>query len=371
VPSRTWGGRIAGALALAVFAAAGSVPSAAIATTHDSLPPTGAGFDISYPQCAGTSHVDLPGDAPFAIVGVNGGIATRSNPCFLSQYNSALLLSGTSEQPHVALYVNTGNPSLAATWWPDSDYTQSGTLIANPYGTCAHDASAACAYIYGYSAAQADYGQVDSEVTRVPNLWWLDVETTNTWQYADTQANAASLTGMVRYFHSKGLEVGLYSTSYQWNRIAGQTSASSPLAGLRSWLAGATEVGAADRCSRAPLTPDGRVTMVQYVGHFDNDLSCHQFSTAKATVSPSTAFGDGAVLSATTGHWVPDTASYSYQWNRDGVAIIGATGPTYATTTADVGTSLSVTITGTLSGYTTASVTSARAMVLDPDLAPE
>ena len=326
------------------------------------LPPTGSGVDISFPQCDARSHIALPGDFPFAVVGVNGGTASTANPCFESEYNSALLLSGRTGQPHAAVYVNTGNPALAATWWPSHDVTKSGTSVADPDGTCDHTAGVACAYVYGYSMAQADYRRVRGTVWRQPRMWWLDVETTNTWQ-SDTAANSASLSGMVDYFQAEGLDVGIYSTSYQWAKIAGTTTVDSPLAGLRSWLAGGSETGAPADCQRAPLTPGGRVAMIQYVTYLDNDFSCRQFHSAIAAVAPAVPSVVGSVLSAVNGQWAAG-ASYTYQWNRDNTPIPGATGGEYTTTAADLGEHLTVTITGRELGYSTKTRTSTAVSVL-------
>src|ERR1019366_1902992 len=148
---------LASALACAAVGAALPVSPSAAGATALSLPATGAGIDISYPQCVRGSHVDLPANIPFAVIGVNGGDASTSNPCFSSEYNSAFLLGGTTDQPHASVYVNTGNPALAAAWWPSSDHTQAGTAVVNPNGSCENLAGAACAYVYGYSMAQADY----------------------------------------------------------------------------------------------------------------------------------------------------------------------------------------------------------------------
>ncbi len=344
-----------------------SGPQHPVASDSDSgttaeLPPTGNGVDISFPQCVSRSHIALPANFPFAVVGVNGGTASTANPCFESEYNSALLLSGRTGQPHAAVYVNTGNPALAATWWPTRDATQSGTAVIAPDGTCDHAAGAACAYVYGYSMAEADYRRVRGTVHRVPRMWWLDVETTNTWQ-SDKAANSASLAGMVDYLQSRNLVVGIYSTSYQWAKIAGTATAASPLAGLRSWLAGGSEFGAPADCQKAPLTPGGRVAMIQYVTYLDNDFSCRQFHSAVASVAPSVPSVVGSVLSAVEGVWAPG-ASYTYQWNRDNTPIPGATDAQYTTTAADLGEHLSVTITGRELGYSTKTRTSAPVSVL-------
>jgi hypothetical protein len=70
--------------------------------------------------------------------------------------------------------------------------------------------------------------------------------------------------------------VGLYSTGYQWGRIAGTLKSTSPLAGLPSWLAGAgSAAGAKANCALPGLTPRSRVAMTQYISRgLDYNYSC-------------------------------------------------------------------------------------------------
>lgn len=112
-------------------------------------------------------------------------------------------------------------------------------------------------------------------------VWWLDVETSNTWKAAgntaNNQSNVAVLEGMTSYFKSVGGKVGLYSTSYQWNQIVGSSvKLTSNLIGLNSWLAGATNLSSAKQtCSSSPLTTGGSVVLTQYISKsLDYDYSC-------------------------------------------------------------------------------------------------
>ncbi len=71
----------------------------------------------------------------------------------------------------------------------------------------------------------------------------------------------------------------------------------------------------------------------------------------------------GQTLTANPGTWAPTPDSYTYQWNRAGSAISGATGSTYALVSADTNQTLTVTVTAVKSGYTSASATSASVSV--------
>ncbi len=246
-------------------------------------PPAPIGYDVSWPQCGAT----LPGDAAFAVVGVNGGLANNTNPCLGPQLAWASGSSGVTSQPRVALYVNTANPSASvASWWPTSDVYPAGSpAISNPYGTCSGGDSAACSYIYGYAKAY-DNGL---PARGVPNpasfFWWLDVETENSWG-PDRAANRAVLEGMTHYYLDVlgAAGVGIYSTGYQWGVIVGAAGAvqsgtaipgPSNLNGLPSWLAGATTLeGAQANCTLPPLT-GGKVTVTQYLMNgLDHNYAC-------------------------------------------------------------------------------------------------
>jgi hypothetical protein len=241
--------------------------------------PTRVGYDVSHPQCGAT----LPGAGAFAVVGVNGGLSTRANPCLAAQLRWAAGSNGSvTSQPRTQLYLNTANPGELrdrVTTWP--------TAGATPYGACGGANDMACSWQYGWERAQnsvvsfftpaARAAQLDSLPSRY--TWWLDVETMNTWQSGSAEAlarNRATLEGMTAYLLSRGGRVGLYSTGYQWGQIVGAVPSTSNLVGRNSWLAGATSLTQArSNCSRPPLVPGGRVTLTQYVpDSLDRNHSC-------------------------------------------------------------------------------------------------
>ena len=66
----------------------------------------------------------------------------------------------------------------------------------------------------------------------------------------------------------------------------------------------------------------------------------------------------GQTLTAVPGAWTPSPVVLGYQWKRDGEAIPGKTAATYVVAAADVGYTLSVSVTGTKTGYAPSTTTS-------------
>jgi hypothetical protein len=170
-------------------------------------------------------------------VGANDGRPDTNNPCLVPQTKWALA-SGL-----VMFYMNTANPGVPASQ----------------------------AYNYGYSAAQWAYQYANKYVSAGPtHVWWLDVETENSWTGGAT-ANTLDIEGSLAFFANNKVPVGIYSTKYQWGVITGGAS----IPGVLNWVAGA--YGSADApgfCSPAHSFTGGPVYMVQYTTQFDYDLLC-------------------------------------------------------------------------------------------------
>lgn len=268
------------AIALAMVAAMLSSPVAAHAAPVASFSiPTRVGYDVSYPQCG----TELPRERAFAVVGVNGGLSTRANPCLSEQLSWADGSSGVLDgQPAAQLYLNTANPGQLLgqiSTWPERG--------ATPYGRCDGANSAACSWQYGWERARnsvvsffapaARAARIDSQPSRY--TWWLDVETMNTWQSGSFEAldrNQATLEGMTAYLLSRDAQVGIYSTNQQWGQIVGTVERGSNLASRDSWLAGATSLAEATAtCAEPALVPRGEVTLTQYVrDDLDHNHAC-------------------------------------------------------------------------------------------------
>jgi hypothetical protein len=220
--------------------------------------------------------------AAFGIVGINQGRPFSTNPCLTAQYRWA-----AGRPAPAALYINTGNPApRSAHYWPRSGTTDPAACTDSRSRT-----DSGCAYDYGWHAAAAALATAGTlGRTVLGHVWWLDVETTNTWN-GDRFANTAVLQGMYDYLRDHGMNrVGIYSTRSQWQTITGGYAASSaaayrtawrthftpryPLHAAPLWIAGATGATARGMC-RTSFT-GGPTQLVQFLGPdgFDTNLVC-------------------------------------------------------------------------------------------------
>jgi hypothetical protein len=199
---------------------------------------TGVGFDVSYPQCRST----LPKGAGFGIVGVNGGAPLTSNKCLAEQVAWA---RGTGGH---AVYVNTSYPGY-------------GDPVA-----------------FGRRIIDDAIGREHKAGVSGTAMWWLDVETTNTWA-GTTQENATVLASMAARLQESGVRVGIYSSPQQWQEIAGGWSP-----GLPVWNATGPGTQAAAATSCAESFAGSTSAIVQWVQRsgsrlLDHNLVCPPWRT--------------------------------------------------------------------------------------------
>jgi hypothetical protein len=133
-----------------------------------------------------------------------------------------------------------------------------------------------------------------------------------------------------------------------------------------AWKRGTTVVGtsstytptSADRGSALTLTVTGSATEYTSVSKVSSATALVGYGVFAASPTP-TISGTarvGSVLTAVPGSWSP-SATFTYAWKR-GTTVVG-TSSTYTPTSADRGSALTLTVTGSATGYTSASTVSA------------
>jgi len=226
-----------------------------------SAPPTfiaqgSIGQDVSYPQCSRA----YPAPGAFGIVGVSGGKPYTANPCLASLFSWARTTRGGA-----SFYMNTANPgpSTPSVNWYGQRF---------PDRTCGPAREAACAYNFGYNAAAVAMAYAKAQTGAATNtMWWLDVETENSWSRTDLGANLASIRGSMDFLQRQpGVKVGIYSFGPMWNRITGGAQM-----GVPNWVAGASNLAdARAHCSPSSSFSGGPVVLTQWVSGVDLDYAC-------------------------------------------------------------------------------------------------
>jgi hypothetical protein len=276
----SWTGARACRRVVVVLAFAMASMGAATSTAWASSPPGIHGHDISHPECG----QEPPTGGAFGIVGINQGRPFSTNPCLQAQYRWA-----AGRPSGAAVYVNTSNPApTSAHYWPRSGSSDPARCTDANSTT-----DPGCAYDYGWHAA--GYALTTSRrlgAAVTARTWWLDVETSNTWN-GDSTSNTAVLQGMYDYLRSHGVaRVGLYSTGYQWQKITGGYTASTAADYRRAWSPALTAdyplheaplwvaTGANSRRTASAKCPTsftgGPTQMVQFIGTdgFDTNAMC-------------------------------------------------------------------------------------------------
>lgn len=238
---------------------------------------TPTGYDISYPQCGGA----YPGNVLFGIVGVNDGIVYSPNPCLgtgdgPSQLAWAEQADGAG---NAVLYANTADPGPAlSSHWPTGQ-------LSPQYCDPALPDSAACSYDYGWNAAADSYadavdayiqiGELAAGATQTPhaNQWWLDVESSNSWE-TNVANNIADLQGAVAYLRGEGVSSpGIYTNASSWQSITGGDS--TDFAADPYWRPGSRRQSTAQSYCGTTGVTGGVVAYSQYSsGGFDADVRC-------------------------------------------------------------------------------------------------
>jgi hypothetical protein len=271
---------------------------------HRSSPPAtpapiGAhGFDVSWPQCAGTSTGRMPAGRPsYVILGLTHGAGGTVNPCLGAQLEWA-----KSRGVRVGAYVVATYPSQA----------QQALSGNGPFGVCG--TSTLCK-LRNNGAAQAEAAVATMhQVGLSPPLVWIDVEVGHVlpWSHR-VAANRAVLQGVVRGLRSTHLAIGVYTTVAMWTEITRGLRLDVP-----NWLP------SGDRRPRhaaalCPTTATGGVTwLVQYTRALDSDLTCPPLEPVPGVPGPLWPFRNSTLQAGSTGPGV------SVAQRAIGVAVSGS-----------------------------------------------
>ncbi|GAA1962065.1 hypothetical protein GCM10009776_25900 [Microbacterium deminutum] len=124
--------------------------------------------------------------------------------------------------------------------------------------------------------------------------------------------------------------------------------------------ASAYKLTASDKGKQISVKVTGRksgVTTVSRTSAKTAVVAAGTLTTATPTVSGTKRVG--YTLTAVPGTWGPSPVTLTFQWYRNGAAISNATASTYKLVSADIGKTMTVKVTGSKSGYASASKTSA------------
>ena len=146
------------------------------------------------------------------------------------------------------------------------------------------------------------------------------------------------------------------------------------------WKRAGTPISGATASTYVPVTGDvGNTLTVSVVAANSGGSSAPATSAATSAVAaaggvpantvPPAISGTpqvGQTLTATNGTWTNSPASFTYQWKRAGTSIGGATASTYVPVSADVGNTLTVSVTATNgSGFSTPATSAATSAVIN------
>jgi peptidoglycan hydrolase-like protein with peptidoglycan-binding domain len=233
------------------------------------------GFDVSWPQCAGTSAGRMPPGRPsYLLLGLTHGAGDTVNPCFVSQLDWA-----RSRGVRVGAY-------LVASYPPKAERALAGNGLFGACGT-----SVRCQLRNnGAAQAQAAVATLHAAGLVVPMLW-IDVELSTVLPWSrHTAANVALLRGVLGGLRAARIPVGVYTTTSMWRQITGGLHLNIP-----NWLpSGDGRAHHAARLCRTSAT--GGVTwLVQYTRTLDADLTCPVLDAVPGQPGPLWQFRDSTL----------------------------------------------------------------------------
>lgn len=250
----------------AVWAAAAALVAALVTGSSGASTTWTHGYDVSWPQCSGSSAHHVPGGKParYVVLGLTHGAGHTANPCLADQLRWA-----RSNGSRVAAYLVPSYPTAR----------QLRAARVGRYGAC----DALRCRLHNDGAAQAaDAIGVMRRAGLDLRMLWVDVEFRYhpAWSRSDSR-NRAVLEGVFRGLRDAGLRYGVYTTSYMWGAITGGWRVREP-----NWLPSGNGSAATAR-SRCRTTGTGGVTwLVQYTREWDENLTCPSMDATPGRPGP-------------------------------------------------------------------------------------
>ena len=150
----------------------------------------------------------------------------------------------------------------------------------------------------------------------------------------------------------------------------------SPTSTAYQWSVGGASIQGATQASYTPVPADiGKKVEVRITASRAGLETTETTVTTAGAVAPGTLYSlgppvitgtgrVGAALTTSIGTWSPAPTAPQVQWYRDGAPISGAVGAAYTPAAADVGSSVSVVVTATRAGYSSATSASSAVIIL-------
>lgn len=217
-----------------------------LSTSSASPAKTTSIVDVSWPNCT----LKNPPKASNGIIGINGGLAFRPNPCLAKQ---------TGWFKNFSVYINTGYPGV-----------KRALKFQHTPKACAAANEKCLAYNYGYNSGlySIKYSLLQGVIA---DRWWLDVETENSWSDS-VVTNRSALSGAFdAVSRFAGVDrVGFYSYPGQWDLLTGNWHNNAP-----AWAAtGSKKSADAVLACKSPAFTGGEVIISQYVPELDQNYIC-------------------------------------------------------------------------------------------------
>ncbi len=246
-----------------------------------------------------------------------------------------------------------GTPAVASTLTAVTGTWTAGTVLSYQWYASDTAISGATASTFKLTSAQAGKtvsvtvtGKLGGNTRAVkPSAATAKVATATTPTVAGTAAVGSTLTA------TAGAWTTGTALTYQW------------------YASGAAITGATASTFKLTSAQAGKTITVAVKGTLSGYATVTKTSAATAnvaTVATPTISGTAEVastLTAKTGTWTTGT-TFTYQWYASGTAISGATASTFKLTSAQEGTTITVAVKGTLSGYSTITKTSAATVTV-------